>query len=222
MTIGEAYLKFIQRVNRNLTNDNISVDRGRFILLLNQSIIEVCEYILEKKNEDNIHYLQKLVVHNKELERSSKTINTRGFKIPENFLDFINTRVIASDKVCKKQPLQLWEAKMEDVDELLFEESNKPSFKFRETFYTLGDDKINYYVDGFDIDKAYMSYYRFPKKVDIEGYLRSDGSLSTNVNPEMDDRFMERVITKAASNYAANNSYFDSFQVNENRVINKI
>lgn len=222
MKIEEVYLKFLQKVNRNLTNDNISVDRGRFIFLINEEMIRRCEYLLEKKNEDDIRYLQKLLVHNKKLVKSTKTVNTRSYSLPSDFLDFINTRVYADNSECGNQEMQVWEAKGEDTDELLSDESNKPSFKYRETFYTIGGDKIHYYIDDFDIVSAYISYYRFPQKLDISGYTRADGTTSISIDPEMDDRFMDRVITGAASSYAANQENFNKHKVNESRALNKI
>ena len=37
MTIQETYLRFLNKVNKNFINDNISVDKGRFIILFNSS-----------------------------------------------------------------------------------------------------------------------------------------------------------------------------------------
>ena len=54
MNIGTAYLKFLEKVNKNYTNDNISVDVGRFVSLFNAKQIRFLEYVLEKRNEENL------------------------------------------------------------------------------------------------------------------------------------------------------------------------
>ncbi len=222
MKIEEIYLKFLQKVNRNLRNDNISVDRGRFVFLINEAMLRRCEYLLDKKNEDDIRMLQRLVTYEHELKDVKKSGGVQSYKLPVDFMDFINTRVSASNSKCSKQPLQVWEAKLEDVDELMYDDFNKPSFDYRETFYTIGDDNINYYVTDFSIDKVFISYYRYPRKVDISGYIKSDGSMSVSIDPEMDDIFMERVIDSAAATFAANSENYQKFQTEFGRTMNKL
>ena len=84
MNIGTAYLKFLEKVNKNYTNDNISVDVGRFVSLFNTKQIRFLEYVLEKRNEDDIRYVQKMLVKDESLEIFRKKKNHCDFKLPSN------------------------------------------------------------------------------------------------------------------------------------------
>ena len=72
MTIQETYLRFLNKVNKNFINDNISVDKGRFIILFNSSQLKYFDWIFAQKNTDSIRDVQSLKVSNKELEKSKK------------------------------------------------------------------------------------------------------------------------------------------------------
>ena len=73
----------------------------------------------------------------------------------------------------------MWEAKNENVHELLGDDNNRPSFDYRETFYTIGDGKVVVYEDGFLTDEVRMTYYRNPVRVDLAGYINAAGERST-------------------------------------------
>jgi hypothetical protein len=39
-----------------------------------------------------------------------------------------------------------------------------------------------------------MDYYRFPKAIDIEGYVKTDGTLSTTIDPDISDIFINEIL----------------------------
>lgn len=222
MNINEAYLKFIQKVNKNFTNDNIVVDRGRFILIYNEVQNKFVEWILEKRNEDDIRDIQKLLVPDEKLSLKNKLLNHQDFELPKDYFSFSNIQIFGSNKKCKSKKLYAFEAKTENIEELLSDNFNKPSFKYRETFYTIGNDNVNVYVDNFDISKLYITYYRYPKQVDIEGYIKADNTLSTNVDPELDDRIVDRILSATAKEFNTNNENLQKIQFDKDRVFSKI
>ena len=221
MNIGTAYLKFIEKVNKNFTNDNISVDIGRFVSLFNAKQIRFLEYVLEKRNEDDIRYIQKMLVKDLGLLLSSVSLNHCDFELPENFFSFVNVQAFANGGGCSSQSIMLWEIKNENVHELLQDEYNKPSFKWRETFYSFADDKIVIYVDDFKIDQVYLTYYRYPKPIDMEGYIREDSTFSVNIDPEWDDKITERIIDFCVADFHLNNDDLQHFQTDTARKISK-
>lgn len=221
MNINEIYLKFLEKVNKNFTNDNISVDKSRFVFIYNEAQNRFVEWVLEKRNEDDIRDIQFLLVNDKELVYKDKTINNYNYLLPKDFFSFSNIQVFASNSSCKNVRLDSFEVKTEEKFIYLEDEFNKPSLKARETFYTLGGDCINIFYDDFQISKAYLTYYRYPKKVDIEGYITIDNNQSVNINPEFDDKIIDRIISIAAKIFNSNSDNLQKIQFDKDNIISK-
>ena len=68
MKIVDCYLRALQTAEENMTNGGIKLDKARFVQLFNDEQNRLVRYILDKKNEEDIRYIQKLVVYSKELD----------------------------------------------------------------------------------------------------------------------------------------------------------
>ena len=222
MNIQEAYHKFINKVNENHTNDNIVVDKPRFVSLFNEYQNRYVEWVLEKRNEDEIRNIQVLVVSNKPLQKSISTFNNTQYKLPKDYFDFIDITGFVRDKECGNIKFDLFEAKGENVSVLFADENSKPSVKYRESFYTFGNNKVIIYRDNFDFDKVYLSYYKYPTKVDISGYIRIDGSSSVDTNPIFDDKVVDRILSGAAKGFDINTENYNKVQFDNDRIFSKI
>ncbi len=222
MNIDNAYLKFLEKINKNYTNDNLSGDKGRFISIYNEVQNKFVEWVLEKRNEDDIREIQKLLTYDKKLKLKDKLLNHQDFELPKDFFSFSNIQAFASNSSCKNKKIYLFEIKQEDVQELLQDEFNKPSFKYRETFYSFGSDKVEIYVDDFDISKVFLTYYRYPVQVDIEGYIKEDGSASTSINPEFDDKIVDRILSACAKEFNINSENLQKVQFDKDRIFTEI
>ena len=218
MKVEEVYIRFVDIVNRNMTNNNVNVDKIRFIFLFNSASIKYLSWILEKKNEDAIRQVASFLVPDFELKASEKLYYFDKFSLPKDYFDLSNVSVFASSGSCINQKLITFEAKSENTEELLADENNKPSFEYRETFYFTASDKLVVYKDNFTIDSAYLSYYRYPNKVDIEGYFKEDGVASVSINPEFSDRAIEKILLIMAKDFTATNGDVNGFQINQARL----
>lgn len=69
MKIVDCYLRALQKAEENMTNGGIKLDKARFVQLFNNEQNRLVRYILDKKNEEDIRYIQKLVVYSKELDK---------------------------------------------------------------------------------------------------------------------------------------------------------
>lgn len=69
MKIVDCYLRALQKAEENMTNGGIKLDKARFVQLFNDEQNRLVRYILDKKNEEDIRYIQKLVVYSKELDK---------------------------------------------------------------------------------------------------------------------------------------------------------
>ena len=220
--VGQIYLRWLNKVNKNSTNDNVIADKGRFVEIFNEAQNRYMEWILEKRNEDDIRYIQKLRTPDKKLKKGRTILNHCDFELPEDYFEFDNLQVFGAGDGCKEDKIHVFEAKQENVEELLCDEANKPSFPYRETFYTITDDHVNVYFEDFSISKVYLTYYRCPVQIDIEGYIRHDGTQSTNINSEWDDRVINRILNAATQQFHLNSDNLQRIQFDKDSIFSKV
>ena len=224
MTSVEVIEKVREKINKNSINDNIAFDNPRIILAVNEAQNKIVELIIEKKNEDDISYIQKLVVNDLKLIKSSKKSDDSDyFEIPKNFFHPINVKVYANDSKCKRKRINAWEAKGQNTHELLTDQNNKPSFYWEETFYTIGQDKYRIYKDKtFEIEQVNLDYYRYPKKIDIEGYIDVNNKNTFNQDPELDDKIMDKIIDIAVKDLNINVENLNRLQADLTKINSEI
>ena len=222
MQIELAYLNFLDLVNQNNTNNNVSVDKERFVLLFNFISNRYVAWILDKRNEDQIRYVQKLLVKRKPLQSGNFDSQTNEFKLPEDFFDHSNVYATAQNEKCASMKLNLFEVKSEDLEELLADDYNKPSLEWSETFYHFSSDNLVFYVDNFKIKECQLTYYRYPKKVDIAGYYDEFGNQSSNIDPELDDKAVNQILLAMSKDFAINNGDPSKYQMDGARLFSPI
>ena len=90
MEIVDCYLRALQKAEENMTNGGIKLDKARFVQLFNDEQNRLVRYILDKKNEEDIRYIQKLVVYSKELDERGDKDNPEStlFSLPSDFFLF--------------------------------------------------------------------------------------------------------------------------------------
>lgn len=218
MKIEDCYLQALQRVEKNATNGGIALDKGRFVNLFNDCQVRLVSYILKKKNDESIRDIQRLVVFSRLLNRKDVKSDRVLFSLPDDYFAFSNVNGRFSDGECEASDFQLWETKNENIEELYNDMANEPSFDYRETFYTIGQDSVSVFVKGFECDDLFLTYYRYPKSIDIEGYRRSDGTPSSSIDPEMDDKLVYQVLDLLANKYAMNEDEYQNYQITKDNI----
>lgn len=221
MTTQTAFDKYQIKVNKNLSTGSVAIDRGRFVLLFNEASNKLIEYILDKKNEDDIRYIQKILVTDYSLNISEYNREYYKFNLPKDYFDFSNASAIASKQSCKNKKIFLFEVKDDDKNEFLQDEFNKPSFEARESLFNITSDTIKVYVDDFEIEKLNISYYRYPTQIKLLNEEDPESDFDNNFNPEFDDKFVDRILSIATGEFQLNieNS---KFQADKARAIQKI
>lgn len=204
MTTQTAFDKFQIKVNKNLETGSIAVDRGRFVIIFNEAQNKLIEYILDKKNEDDIRYIQKILVPDFPISSSLSKIDSQEFELPGNYFDFSNVYAFASKGECKNKKMFLYEIKDDDKNELLQDEFNKPSFEARESLFNITSDNVKIYTDNFTVDKILFSYYRYPIQIRLLNEDDPESDFDTVYNPEFDDKFVDRVISIASGEFELN------------------
>lgn len=219
MNINEVYTKTNIKLSRNAGGDNITVDKPRFVLAFNEQQIRKIEDIINNKNDDEIRYAQLMLTSNTELEKDETFSDRITFKLPEDYLDISSAYCLASKGSCGSKKIALWQIKDDNYSEIIFNENDKPSFEFEESPYILANDKISVFKDDFDIEKVILTYYRYPKKIDIEGYINAEGNQSQNIDPEFDDKMVNKIINLTVEEFQTNYQDQLGFQIGKNRII---
>lgn len=220
MTIQEAYLRSLQKNEQNLANGGIKLDPGRFVLLFNEAQDRLIRYYLNRKDDETIRSIQTLLVYWKSLNEFNHIDDpeSTSFGLPDDYLWFSNIKGSFSYNGCEVGDFVMWEAKNENVHELLGDDNNRPSFDYRETFYTIGDGKVVVYEDGFRTDEVRMTYYRNPVRVDLAGYINAAGERSTDIDPELPDPLVEEILDMVAKQFNLNENELQRYRFDKDNV----
>lgn len=194
MTSIEAYKKFELKVNKLSTNDNVDISPGEFVLVYNEQQIKWFEDMFRDRGTRYVDAVQKLISHDQELILDKDNSNHTDFKLPDNYFDYINSYSLADNGVCKDRVIYNEEIKIVNKNILYKDEYNTPSFDYQEGFITLAGNMLQVYKNNFNITKTFLTYYRYPVNIDIEGYIKINGSASITVDPELSDHYVDEVI----------------------------
>ncbi len=144
--------------------------------------------------------LQKLLIR-EPIAASKKDIYYEG-ELPEEYLQWKRVDIYAKKGCCDKRRMTVYLAEEGNLNQLLRDKAKEPNFEWAETFATLINNTVHLYTNNkFDVEEAFLTYYRQPRKIQIEGC--SDpytGTISTaEVESEFKDDIIELIIDEAVS-----------------------
>lgn len=206
MTTQTAFDKFQIKVNNNSETGKIAVDRGRFVLLFNEAQNRLIEYILDKKSEDDIRYIEAILVQQFKLTLFKSDKDYQDFSLPKDYFDFSSLHATADKGKCSDKKMTLFEIKDDDSSLILEDEYNNPSFLAREAPFSIASNKIKIYKDEtFQYNKVFLNYYRYPVQIKLVNDADPESEFVENLNPEFDDKFVDRIISVASGEFELNN-----------------
>jgi hypothetical protein len=206
LALNEAQIKLIkQKVTGTVTNTGLGLDA------------------FKKRYEDLENLVENYDKHELTLTPKSKNyLNQWGASLPElgpQYMFYIDSFILADKGKCKNKRLRVNNdlVKHADVQVLLDNSNYKPSFEYEETFNVLTSDEIIIFTDGtFTPTKLYISYIRYPKKINKIGYVDFDGTPSTDEDCELhaylEDELLDLTVN-ALAEYTENVSAAQSSQV---------
>lgn len=193
MNFEESYQKYLILAEANGTTDNLSTNKGRYAVKYNISQNKIIEWFIENNSTDENRYLQSIKIPYKALDAGDVKEDYKQFQLPSDYFDFISLKVIGSKDKCTGQRIKSEEMKAEDVDNAFLDTNFEPSFKYRETFYTIAQDAVQVYKKNFNIDSTEISYYRYPKQVELENPNNPESQFKEDTL-DFDDKLINRVI----------------------------
>ena len=118
---------------------------------------------------------------------------------------YIDSYILADKGKCKDRKIWINRdlLKHGDLQFVLNNEHYKPSFEYQETFNSLSSEEIYIYTDGtFTPKKIYISFLRYPKYIDKEGYIKLDGTESINQDCELEEYLEDELLDLTVLNLA--------------------
>lgn len=221
MKAERAYEKFQMKVNDNFETAKIAVDRGRFVILINEAQNKMVEAILDRKQNDEIRYIQKLLIKDNKIPKTKSTNTLDYFLLPTNYFDFSSAYSLATQNNCKDKRINLEEIKDDNSIDIFSDEYSSPSFLARESFFTFTEDSLAIFKNDFSNTFLFLSYYRYPQQIKLVDEENPESVFDDNFELEFDDKFCDRIISMASSEHKINNDE-QSFQINKQQAINKI
>lgn len=220
MTSQEAYVTFLLLANKLTSNDNINIDIGRFVLLYNKAARVWLEQRVRKtKSNQKIDEIQQLVVKDVALTIINSTQNYINFELPEDWFDHIGGYAVCTRGTCTGNIVNADQVKNDEKRLILFDDNWRPNFDFEWLPIAIGEGSIQVYFKDFIVDGFYIDYFKYPKNIDIEGYIKADNTTqSTNIDPELDDIYVNEIIDLVVADVSRIYQNNEKMQLDLNRI----
>lgn len=224
ITVEALVYEFKLAMNRINRQDNVDIPIEDVIVYLNNAQLS---WIKTKINPNNplrqgldsirkrIDDLQEIKVSGVVLKPTKTKDNfLLGYECSlsgvENYMFYGYSNCLASRKKCKAY-LKIDLVKQGEIQSKYTNTDFTPSFEWRTTLSTLGDNKLFVYkAADFNIEEVYLTYLRYPVKIDIEGYETLEGKPSQTSHCELPE-YAKSDIVDLAVKFAAH--------ANENQLI---
>lgn len=125
--------------------------------------------------------------------------------ISPKYMFYIDAYILADKGNCKDRVLVCNPdlVKHADIQLLLNNNNFKPSFEYQETIIDISSDELHVYSDGtFTPKKLFLTYIRYPKKIDKSGYVNFDGSDSADQDCELEEYLEDELLDLIVENLA--------------------
>jgi hypothetical protein len=220
--VDSLLYKIDQRLNKLSTNEHQQIQLEDKILALNEAQIKLIKQKVDsistvsqmgmdafkKRYED----LQRLVMDYNhqplELVESDEEIHQWKANIHQlepQYMFYVDSYVLADKGRCKNRKIWINRdlAKHGDLQFILNNDHYKPSFEYQETFNFLASDEISVFTDGTFTPKSInIMYMRYPVYIDKAGYIKFDGTPSTDVNCELETYLEDELLDLTVENLA--------------------
>jgi hypothetical protein len=160
-----------------------------------------------------------ILLKNKDLNITDKGLYYESENIPEDYGWFSSVLIYGSKGSCKNElMLDVHHIEEANVNEWLSDWSKKPSFEYRQCFYTLSGNKMRVYTnEDFQINSITLVYYRLPRKFDIQDCEWYDNAPGVMVGLEFKDDVCELIIDEAVSIIAGDIEHINAYQIASKR-----
>lgn len=222
------------KLNNLSSNKHQEIETPNKIIALNQAQIQ---YVKKRHGKNNIYQnsfdtgikryedLEFLVVPHKEFdlieadfakEYSPYYVNLD--KDIDDYFLYVDSYSLAKKGSCDNHPVVNRVIKHSDLPVFYKNTQYKPSFEYQEALATISDKKFIVYTDNtFSLNKLYLSYIRYPVKVDFQGYIHFNGQVSYNVDSEFPLSAKDEILNLAVLELSLDTTNQNQIPVNQQR-----
>ena len=215
----EIYKKILLKVNLNDTNGNIRVPKSNAVLIFNEESKKWLNSRLEiSNNSDEKDELHEFLLPDIELKKVEDLKDSTDFYLPDDYFRYSRSYSLASKGKCKSRVIVNWDIKNKNINTILTNSNESPSFEYGESPIKIANFKIKVYRSDFSVDKVYLDYYKLPPVLDIAGYTRFDGTQSEDVELKYSDDLLDQIISQTALSIVRNSQNAEGIQFAKDRV----
>ena len=220
--VDSLLYKIDQRLNKLSTNEHQQIQLEDKILALNEAQIKLIKQKIDgmsvangmgmdsfKKRYEDLqslvlnynHQPLELVLEDADLNQWRANIH----QLEPKYMFYIDSYVLANKGKCKDRKIWINRdlAKHGDLQFILNNSHYKPSFEYQETFNLLSSDEISIFTDGTFIPTTInIMYMRYPVYIDKTGYIKFDGTPSTDVDCELETYLEDELLDLTVQNLA--------------------
>ena len=234
--VDSLLYKIDQKLNKLSTNEYQQINLEDKILALNEAQIKLIKQKVDgfgtvsglgldafKKRYEDIQKLIEnyedhaldLTLTNPLLHQWTAYVDT----LVPKYMFYIDSYFLANKGRCTDRIIYINKelVKHGDITVLINNTHYRPSFEYQETFNNINSNQISVYTDGtFTPTKLYLSYLRYPKYIDKEGYITINGDPSITQDCELqtylEDELLDITVQSLAM-YTENVSAVQSAQM---------
>lgn len=132
----------------------------------------------------------------------------------------VNGYVTADRDGCKDRVLDIIDVmKHGDIRFLIKSPHYKPSFEYQEVLASISSGVFYVYGnEDFTVNELYLSYLRYPVNMDVTGYIHIDGSVSANVDCELEYYLADELVNIAVEEIADATANQEQSQLSRQRI----
>ena len=218
--VDSLLYKIDQKLNKLSTNEHQQIQLEDKILALNEAQIKLIKQKMDgslsglgfdssrKRYEDLQRLIEMYEDHPLPLSLTNVELNkwTASLTgISPAYMFYADSYILADKGRCKNRKIAINQdlAKHGDVQILLNNVHYKSSFEYQETFNLIASDEISIFTDGtFTPSNLYLSYVRYPLYIDKAGYIKLDGTPSTDQDCELKSYLEDELVDLTVQNLA--------------------
>ena len=236
--VDSLLYKIDQKLNKLSTNEHQQIQLEDKILALNEAQLKLIKQKVDgppspagvgmDKTRKRYEDLQKLIESFEDHPLSLSLVNKELNKwiasldgVSPAYMFYVDAYVLADKGRCKDR--QIWINRdllsHGDLQFVLNNTHYKPSFEYQETCSYISSDEIAIFTDGtFTPTKLYLSYIRYPKYIDKEGYIKLDGTDSVNQDCELKNYLEDELVDLAVFDVAGYTENAGAMSTSQSRI----
>lgn len=219
MKAEELYYELHLLINKNNNNRNINIEKPHFVTLFNREYDKWLYDVLNKKNNDSsINDLQELLVTDLPLNPLQITPNYNIYKLPDNFFNLSEVKIKAVKENLTKT-LFVYNIHPKELNVYLQDEFSKPSFEWEESICIISENNLIVYKEEFEIEQLFLSYYKDGQTIDLYGYTKLDGTMSTNKDLILSSVYQRQILDRVAKEITREFENVQAFQMSQERIV---